>query len=300
MSNSREGCPVIGRNSVGILALWLITGIAACGNPRPPASISGSPISGAPVPGAAVSGESTSGAPSTSAGRGSASAYRPNNPDPVSAVESFLIAEIDGDFEASFSLLSKADQAAAGDLAGWVAEHYLVIPTIRGFRLTADSADGTRAEVQAGLSLEAGLDQLVGLTPEKAESTWVLFEEAGEWRISFTQSGIDPVYLDDASAPVAVERWVLRRQNCEPAADWDASLLGFPSLVGTLCGSEGAIRAGIPVPLADAAESAPFLAAFGPDVGRWARVVPVDGAHPFRAVIAPIGNEWVVIGVLEA
>ena len=110
----------------------------------------------------------------------------------------FLIAEIAGDFEASFELLSQADQEAAGGVEGWVAEHYLVVPTIRGFRLTADTTEANRAEVVADLSLQAGLDQLVGLIPADADATWVVVEEAGDWRVAFAESRIDPVFLDDA------------------------------------------------------------------------------------------------------
>jgi hypothetical protein len=270
---------VLGTNRIGFLTLGLLASLVACSSPTSPPST---------VPSSTTSTTEATGT------------YRPNNPDPVSAVEAFLTAEIDGDFGGSFKLLAEADQAAAGDPAAWVAEHYLVIPTIRGFQLTADSAEGTKVEVRADLILEAGLDQVVGLTPAEADSNWVVVEEAGEWRISFTQSGIEPRYLDDAAAPAAVERWAVQRQKCESVTEWDASLLGYPSLAEALCGSEGTVAAGTPGLLADAAESAPFLAAFGPDVGRWARVVPVDGAHPFRAVTAPIGNEWVVIGVLDA
>lgn len=268
------------RNRVGFLTLSLAVGLLACGG-------SASPSSSAPPP-------------TTTTTTGAAATYQPINPAPVSAVEAFLTAEIAGDFEASFSLLSDDDQRAAGDQAGWVADHYLVLPTIQGFQLTADSADGTRAEVMADLSLEAGLDQVIGLTPGNADSNWVLSKDAGEWKISFAQSRIEPVYLEDADAHEAVEQWAVRRQRCEPATESDASLLGFPSLAEGLCGSVGPLRAGPVMPLVDAAESAPFLAAFGPEVGRWARVVAIEGAHPLRAVIAPIGHEWVVIGVLDA
>jgi hypothetical protein len=274
---------VVERIRDGLVALCLLASVVACNG-----SGSGSDLV---VPEPRVSSTTTIAVAPT---------YRPANPGPVTAVELFLTAEIAGEFEASFEMLSQADQESAGGVEGWIAEHYLVVPTIRGFRFTADSADGTRAEISADLSLEPDLDQVVGLTPEKAASTWVLFEEAGDWKVAFEESRIEPVYLDDEGAPAAVEEWAVRRQNCEPTTEWDASLLGFPSLAEAMCGSEGPVEAGEAVPLADAAESEPFLAAFGPEVGLWARVVPIDGEHPLRAVVAPIGDEWVVIGVLDA
>ena len=52
-----------------------------------------------------------------------------------------------------------------------------------------------------------------------------------------------------------------------------------------------------PLPL-EAIDAAPFLAAFGPEASTWARVVTVTEPVPLRAVVAPIGQEWLVIGVL--
>jgi hypothetical protein len=261
------------------MALWLITSMVACDSSEsaflPPAS------------------------PATTTTIDAAPTFSPQNPEPVAAVERFLTAEVAGDFEASFELLSLADQEAAGGVEGWVAEHYLVVPPIRAFRLTADTVDGTRAEVLAGLRLQAGLDQLVGLIPGDAEATWVLVEAtAGEWRVAFTESRIDPVFLDDASAASAVEDWGSARQSCQPQ-EGDLTLLGFPTLADPFCGSTGRVTVSGPLSLEDAADAAPFLAAFGPEVGIWARVVEVQTPIALRVVVAPIGERWVVIGVLE-
>lgn len=57
------------------------------------------------------------------------------------------------------------------------------------------------------------------------------------------------------------------------------------------------MEVGPPLPL-DALDAAPFLAAFGPEATSWARVVAVTDPVPLRAVVAPIGQEWLVIGVL--
>lgn len=238
-------------------------------------------------------------------------AYQANFPTAVSALESFLRAEVDGVFDRSFELLSTIDQEAAGGVGGWAAEHFMVMPTIRDYRIIDDVArsilEGTAAaeglsgvEATVELSLEPGLDQLVGLTTSAATSAWILVEEPAGWRVALTQSSIHPVYLDDNRAPTDVELWVAQSQSCSPPIQWDQALLGFPTLADTLCGTNGPVEVGEVQPLTDAAESAPFLAAFGPEVGLWARVVAVDSPAPLRAVVAPIGDRWLVIGVLEA
>jgi hypothetical protein len=272
---------VLERIRIGVLGLCLFASVVACDRSDSGLLSSASPVS------------------TTTTTMAVASAYRPENPGPVAAVERFLNLEIAGDFEASFDLLSQADQEAAGGAEGWVAEHYLVVPTIRGFHLTADTADGTRAEVSAGLSLQAELDQLVGLIPGDADATWVVLEEGDEWRVAFTESRIDPVFPDDATAPAAVAGWGSRRQSCLPEEEGDLALLGFPTLADPLCGSTGRVTVSGPSPLEDAADAAPFLAAFGPEVGIWARVVEVQTPIALRVVVAPIGERWVVIGVLE-
>lgn len=265
----------------GLLGLCLLAVVVACDG-----SVSEPPSSDAAV--------------STTTTVAISSTYVAENPEPVAAVESFLTAEIAGDFEGSFKLLSQADQEAAGGVDGWVAEHYLVVPTIRGYQLTADTAGATRAEVLAGLNLEADLDQLVGLIPGHADATWIVVEEGDEWRIAFAESRIDPVFLEDGAAPAAVAEWVANRQSCQPDTERDFALVGFSSLADPLCGSSGSVRVSDPMPLEDAADAAPFLAAFGPEVGIWARVVEVQAPVALRVVAAPIGDQWVVIGVLEA
>ena len=43
-------------------------------------------------------------------------------------------------------------------------------------------------------------------------------------------------------------------------------------------------------------EADPYVAAFGPDVLEWARVVPVSGPAQIDVVVAPVGESWLVIG----
>ena len=228
-----------------------------------------------------------------------AATYVPAAPEPVATVEGFLTAEVAGDFETSFTLLAQDDQEAAGGAEGWVAEHYLVVPTIRGFRLIADSVGAGKAVVSTDLSLEPGLDELIGLTPADAGATWVVVEEAGGWRVAFTESRIDPVFLDDATAPAAAEEWVADQQSCMGEPEGTLPVLGFPNLADPLCGTAGPVRVSGPLALEDAAEAAPFLAAFGPEVGIWARVVEVETPIDLRLVLAPVGERWRVVGVLE-
>ena len=199
---------MLDRTRIGLLALLIFASLVACD------------ASATPLP-------SNPPAPTTTA-IDVAPAYRPDNPGPVSALERFLKAEVTGDFEASFEFLSPTDQEAADGVEGWVAQHYLVVPTIRGFQLISDDAEGVRAEVLTDLTLQAGLDQLVGLIPGEAQATWVLVDEAGEWRVAFSESRITPVFLDDATTAAGVAEWA--GQSCPRDSGLDLPLLGYPVL----------------------------------------------------------------------
>jgi hypothetical protein len=46
-----------------------------------------------------------------------------------------------------------------------------------------------------------------------------------------------------------------------------------------------------------AVEPEPYVAAFGPEVGAWARLVPVQGPRTgFAVVVGPVGDGWRVLG----
>jgi hypothetical protein len=153
------------------------------------------------------------------------------------------------------------------------------------------------SEVTARVTFEPGLDEVMGLVPERARVTWATGEEAGSWWVDLDESTFEPLHPSDETAPAAVAAWAEAHQACRPARTWDGNLRGSPALAERLCGAEGTIEVGPALPLG-AADAAPFLVAFGPGASSWARVVAVTGPVQLRAVVAPIGQEWLVIGVL--
>jgi len=76
-------------------------------------------------------------------------------------------------------------------------------------------------------------------------------------------------------------------------------LIGPEDLVNAPCRERGSWSVGGPaVTLDRAPDVQTFVEAYGPDVGTWTRLVPVrgPGAH-FLAAVAPLGDDWRVIGV---
>ncbi|HEV2809190.1 MAG TPA: hypothetical protein VGV93_02175 [Acidimicrobiales bacterium] len=224
---------------------------------------------------------------------------------PVSTVEGFLDAEIDGELTASFGFLSAEDRAELGSPAGWIAAHADILAPVTGYEVRdAGEAPSGGAEVEAEVvtlvTFEPGLDEVRGLISERASVTWATTADAtGSWGIDLGATTIEPLHPSDEGAPAAVARWAEAHQACRPARTWEGALKGSPALAEGLCGSGGAVEVGPPLPLTSV-DAGPFLAAFGPGAGEWARVVTVTAPVEVRAVVAPIGQDWLVIGVLPA
>ena len=222
--------------------------------------------------------------------------------DPRAAVQGFLDAEVEQDFASSFGFLSAATRSEYGSPEGWIASHADVLPVVRDYEIeeVEDSDEpGGPTEVVALLTFEPSLDQVVGLVPERSRVTWVTTADGGTWGVDLQSSTFEPLYPPEDEAPGAVRQWAEAHQDCGPAPSWDGNLVGSPALAEGLCGTDGEVQVGNAVPLGSIDASA-VLTAFGPEAADWARVVPVTSPLELRAVVAPIGQQWLVIGVLPA
>lgn len=221
----------------------------------------------------------------------------PGAPDARTAIEAFLAAERDGRFDDSYRLLSEADRARYRTSDGWRAAHESLAP-ITGFHVATVEVDRDTATSAVELSLDAGLDEVVGLVPGAADAVVIAVDGGDGWRVAFTEGTLRPRYLDERAAPAAVADWATARQACEQPEQYDGGLVGFPTLGDALCGAAGAVTVGPPAPLAEV-DAARFVSAFGPDATVWARVVALEAPVPLRAVVAPVGDRWLVIGLLQ-
>ncbi len=216
----------------------------------------------------------------------------------VAAVEGFLTAEQQGEIAESFNFLSRTDRQAHGSAAGWEAAHADLIPPIESFSVRSGMKVDGSSEVITDVTFTASLDEVSGLIPGEALVTWRLVPEAGGWRISLSETTVEPSYPPEPAAREAARRWVMDRTECASAVEYEGGLLGNPGLADSLCGAVGPAEVGQPGPLEDQVDAAQFIGAFGPEFDRWGRSVAVDSPTPMRVVLAPVGDQWVVIGVL--
>ena len=125
--------------------------------------------------------------------------------------------------------------------------------------------------------------------------------ENDAWQVSADPLTFRPVLSGDTAATAAVQGWVSLLVACDaPAAvalQVTPNLYGPASLAHTPCETRGTWTAGAPTGLDRTPDPRAFLAAFGPEVGTWARLVPVRGpAGGFLAAVAPMataGRSWV-------
>jgi hypothetical protein len=218
---------------------------------------------------------------------------------PTAAVTEFLDAETAGDFASSYGRLSAPDRLRTASRSEWTNLH-AQLPTVRGFTLGETRSTPGRAEIDAEVQLKPALDTIVGLVPSRAHAVWVAVAEDGGWRIDFDSSSLVPEYPPDAAAVDAAKSWVSARTQCRRGPQYRDGLLGLPALANDLCGARGPVRVGTAAPLRTGDGVEPFVAAFGPDVFTWARTVPVQSPTPLSVALAPIGDRWVVIGVLDS
>lgn len=211
------------------------------------------------------------------------------------AVRGFLDAEQAGEFERSFDYLSDTNRSAFGSPAGYLAAHADLVPPVTGYTVEQVTGDTVVVEVRYVPSL----DTIVGLVPERARNTYVVSPGPDGFGVDLEASTSEPAYPSDDPAPAAARTWAESRQECESDGEWEGGLLGAPAIADPLCGAEGDVEIGAVEPLGPN-EGVPLTSAFGDEVGLWSRVIPVTAPVELRAVVAPIGQEWVVIGVLPS
>jgi hypothetical protein len=215
---------------------------------------------------------------------------------PREAVEELLAAEQERDYEASFALLADTVRVDYGSAAAWAADHPDALPPVTGFEVLSEQGGGGQATVVTLTRYRSSLDPVTGLVPGRAETSWTAVEEDGGWAVDVSATTQQMLLPPDDAAVPAVQAWVQERQRCTPPPPDAPALRGRTELPAQLCGTSGA-RATTVGPLGQL-DAGLLQNSYGADAVGWARTVAVDGPVPLRAVVAPIADSWVVVGLL--
>ena len=221
---------------------------------------------------------------------------------PGAALEAFLGAERDGETARSYRLLTAVDQQDVGSAAAWaagVADR--ARPVAFGVVAWRSTVDGN--DVTADVTRQPSLDPFAGFVSERAMQVWRVVQEAGSWRVQAAPLSEEPVLPPVAAAVDTAVRWAQASASCDRTAAVPmqavADLSGPADLLTAPCREHGSwAAAGAPTTLDRAPDVQALVEAYGPDVGSWARLVPVRGLQThFFAAVAPLGEDWRVIGV---
>lgn len=209
------------------------------------------------------------------------------------AVVAYLDAETDGRFDDSFALLSSEDRSDIGRPDVWREQHS-VSPRVTFYSIVSEPGRPIVTEA----TFEPRVDETVGVIAGSARITWATVEEAGGFVIDRTGTKVESHYPDEATAGAGVSKWLRRIEADDPPVGYVGSLLGQPDLVDEIIAATGTFTPGKVIELDRWDTPEVITNAFGPDAAVWSRVVHVTGPVEFDAVVAPFGDEWVVVGVV--
>jgi hypothetical protein len=217
------------------------------------------------------------------------------------AVRRFLQAGAGGDLAAAYGLLDRAGRKRYPTLARFIRAQAdraeVTAVRVGSARRTGDGS----AEVTVTLSHPAAIDPFAGLVPARTVERWRASRQDGRWRVAADPVSVRAELPGDDRAPEAVSAWVERLLGCDPrgAAGLQATaeLYGPADLAALPCRERGRWTVATPGGFDAAVEPESYVAAFGPEVGAWARLVPVQGPHTrFSVVVGPLGDGWRVLG----
>jgi hypothetical protein len=281
---------------VGVLGIAVGVGTTLAahrvgGGPRPAAS-----VQRLDLPAGAASG----GAGSVEPGRGAA--VMPVRAGTArAAARRFLQAGADGDLTVAYGLLDQAGRRRYPSLARFTRAQADRAP-VTAVRVGAERRAGPgRADVTVTLGHPAAIDPFTGLVPARTVEVWRASRQDGRWRVAADPVSVRADLPGDDRAPQAVSAWVERLLDCDRAGaaglQAGAELYGPADLAERPCAERGRWTVAAPEGFDAAVEPEAYLAAFGPEVGAWARLVPVQGPGTrFSVVVGPLGDAWRVLG----
>jgi hypothetical protein len=241
-------------------------------------------------------------APAAPAGTAGARAPAPVRASSArAAVGRFLRAGAGGDLEVAYGLLDRAGHRRYPSLARFTRAQ-ADRAAVTGVRVGAGRRVGDgRAEVTVALAHPPAIDPFAGLVPGRTVEVWRASRQGGRWRVAADPVSVRAELPGDGRAPEAVTAWVGRLLGCDrrgaAALQAGPELYGPADLAELPCRTRGRWTVAAPEGFDAAVEPEAYVSAFGPEVGSWARLVPVQGPGTrFSVVVGPLGDAWRVLG----
>lgn len=216
------------------------------------------------------------------------------------AVARFMAAEIANDFDTSYGLLAEPDRRVAPVPQLWIRSHADIPEFTRFEIIKSDDTSPEGVVITGTVDAIPSLDEISGLVPAGGELSLLAVPEDGGWRVAFGSTTFVPSYPSADKARTVASRWLDLTARCENTAELEYrfGLLGVTGYAPQLCAAGTPAKSGDPISLADHPNPAPVVAAFGADALGWAQFQRVEGPVEFDLVLAPLGDEWIVLATL--
>lgn len=219
------------------------------------------------------------------------------------AVATYLRARSQGHARTSYALLAPSARRTYPSEATWL-DALPDLPAPKTFTITGDKAAGSGMDVSVDVRRTPILNSFVGFVPGHATEVYRAVPSKAGWRVDAEPVSVTPKLVSDRTAAADVTAWLERVSTCDGAGavalQVSSELLGDPSLAGAICTKHAQLHAAPAQPMVGDPSTAPFLSAYGPDIGSWARLVPVTGPNQQLLVgVAPLGGSWRVFGIVS-
>jgi hypothetical protein len=225
---------------------------------------------------------------------------------PREALTIFFRAHIDKHADAAYALITADSRRRFPSLSTWetgAVDRLVPVSFELGAERAAEVDREQAVDIDVNASHEPVLDTFSGLVPGRARETWRVWREGDHWRVDPEPVKAVPVLPIDLAAEDVVRAWVARMEACDENGARTLQVSSFlygPIQLGQApCKERGAWKVGVTTRFDASPDNGTYVAAFGPGIGSWGRLVPVKGPRShFFAAVGPLGDDWRVIGVL--
>ena len=177
------------------------------------------------------------------------------------------------------------------------------VPQVAHSTITKESPAADAVTFSVDLQLVTAFNETVGLIPRHARGSFRAERDGAQWRVNAESARFSFVFDTPSAIETTTAEWARSQQSCRATRhQWRATLFGdgASERAAQFCGHDGTVRTGAVKEISQRSDIASLVAAFGPQVGRWARAVAVVAPLPMDVVLAPVDGQWLVIGVLRS
>jgi hypothetical protein len=214
------------------------------------------------------------------------------------AVRALTDAALKGNADLAWSTIAPVDQTRIGykqriiedvRAAGWT---------------TVDVVGSTSSSVSLHVTQIPRISEVDGVTMRSAEVIIPTIVVGTDTKVLWSRRTTHQMYPDRSSevdqkvADTALA-WAKSKQACttNPASEFANGLSGVVGLGPSLCGTTKAIVVGAVGDLDALDDPQPIIEEFGASAMLWGRVVTLGAPIPMQVVLAPFGDEWVVVAL---